>query len=125
MAIDWLEWEAKNTEQHIRHQASDSEQLIGMKRLPVDGFCIDTNTIFEFQVCIWHGHRCWMTKKHYGVHPVNGKSLGDLYQRTQDRIQYIKDQGYNVVEMWECQWLTSIKRRPGIESLYRISKTTM
>jgi G:T-mismatch repair DNA endonuclease (very short patch repair protein) len=112
MAIDWLEWEAKNTGQHIRHQGNDSEKLIGMKRVPVDGFCRDTNTVYEFQGCIWHGHRCWMTKKHNGVNPVNGKSLDDLYQRTQDKIQYIKDQGYNVVEMWECQWLASIKRDP-------------
>jgi hypothetical protein len=45
--------------------------------------------------------------------PSTGKrfmSLDDLYQHTQDKIQYIKDQGYNVVEMWECQWLASIKR---------------
>jgi hypothetical protein len=48
-----------------------------------------------------------MTKKQNGVNPVNGKSLDDLYQHTQDKIQYIKDQGYNVVEMWECQWLAS------------------
>jgi hypothetical protein len=40
---------------------------------------------------------------HNGVNPVNGKSLDDFYQHTQDKIQYIKDQGYNVVEMWECQ----------------------
>jgi Zn ribbon nucleic-acid-binding protein len=33
-------------------------------------------------------------------------------QRTQDKIQYIKEQGYNVVEMWECQWRASIKRDP-------------
>jgi hypothetical protein len=43
-----------------------------------------TNTVYEFQGCIWHGHRCWMTKKHNGVNPVNGKNLDDLYQRTQD-----------------------------------------
>jgi hypothetical protein len=42
-------------------------------------------------------------QKYNGVNPVNGKSLDDLYQRTQDKIQYVKDQGYNVVEMWECQ----------------------
>ena len=112
MAINWLEWEAKNTGQHIRHQGNDSEKLIGMKRLPVDGFCRDTNTVYEFQGCIWHGHRCWMTKKHNGVNPVNGKNLDDLYQHTQDKIQYIKEQGYNVVEMWECQRLASIKRDP-------------
>jgi hypothetical protein len=38
MAINWLEWEAKNTGQHIRHQGNDSEKLIGMKRLSVDDF---------------------------------------------------------------------------------------
>ena len=30
----------------------------------------------------------------------------------QDRIEYIKDQGYDVVEMWECQWRASIKKDP-------------
>ena len=30
---------AKNTGQHIRHHSNDSEKLIGMKRLPVDGSC--------------------------------------------------------------------------------------
>jgi hypothetical protein len=47
-----------------------------------------------------------------GHNPVNGKNLDDLYHHTQDKIQYIKEQGYNVVEMWECQWLASIKRDP-------------
>ena len=83
-----------------------------MKRLPVDGFCRNTNTVYEFQGCLWHGHRCWMTKKYNGVNPVNGKSLDELYQRTQDNIEYIKDPGYDVVEMWECQWRASIKRDP-------------
>ena len=53
-----------------------------------------------------------MTKKYNGVNPVNGKNLDDLYQRTRDKIDYIKDQGYDVVEMWECQWRASIKRDP-------------
>jgi hypothetical protein len=39
MAIDWLEWEAKNTGQLIRHQGNDKEKVIGRHRLPVDGFC--------------------------------------------------------------------------------------
>jgi hypothetical protein len=50
-----------------------------------------------------------MTKKYNGVNPVKGKSLDELYQRTQDNIEYIKDQGYDVVEMWE--WGHLGKRR--------------
>ena len=38
MAINWLEWEALQSRQPIRHQGNDSEKLIGMKRLPVDDF---------------------------------------------------------------------------------------
>jgi hypothetical protein len=34
-----------------------------------------------------------------GVNPVNEKSLYGLYQRAQDKIEYIKDQVYDVVEM--------------------------
>jgi hypothetical protein len=100
----------------------DSEKLFGMKRLPVDGFCKDTITVYEFQGCIWHGHRCWMIKKYNGINPVNGKILFDLYQCTWDKIQYIKDQGYNVVEMWECQWLASIKRDPELSRFIKSRK---
>ena len=113
MAINWLEWEALQSRQSTRHQDKDSEKLIGMKRLPVDGFCRNTNTVYELQGCLWHGHRCWMTKKYNGVNPVNGKSLDDLNQRTQDTIEYIKDQGYDVVEMWECQRRAEYQKRPG------------
>jgi hypothetical protein len=34
-----------------------------------------------------------MTKKYNGVNPVNEKSLYDLYQRAQDKIEYIKTDG--------------------------------
>jgi hypothetical protein len=61
-------------------------------------------------------------QKYNGVNPVNGKSLFDLYQRTWDKIQYIKDQGYNVVEMWECQWLASIKRDPELSRFIKSRK---
>jgi hypothetical protein len=30
MVIDWLEWEAKNTGQHIPHQSNDKEKVIGL-----------------------------------------------------------------------------------------------
>jgi hypothetical protein len=38
MIINWLEWEALQSGQYIRHHANDSEKLMGMKHLPVDDF---------------------------------------------------------------------------------------
>jgi hypothetical protein len=36
------------------------------------------------------------------VNPVKGKTMHDLHQTTVEKIQYLKNQGYNVVEIWEC-----------------------
>ena len=116
MAIDWLEWEAKNTGQLIRHQGNDKEKVIGRRRLPVDGFCKDTNTVYEFQGCLWHGHRCWITKDK-SVNPINGKSLDDLFKTTQEKIDEIKDQGYDVKQMWKCEWERLKKQDPELNAL--------
>ena len=35
--------------------------------------------------------------------------MGDLYQRTLDRSNLLKSNGFNVVGQWECQWLKSIQ----------------
>ena len=65
----------KNTGQHIRHQGNDNEKVIVRRRLPVEGFCKETNTVY--QGCLWHGHRCCITKDK-SVNPINGKSLDDM-----------------------------------------------
>jgi uncharacterized protein (UPF0335 family) len=39
--------------------------------------------------------------------PINGKSLDDLFKTTQEKIDEIKDQGYDVKQMWESK---SIKK---------------
>ena len=36
------------------------------------------------------------------VNPVNGKTMQDLYEGTIKKICYLKEQGFNIVEMWEC-----------------------
>lgn len=38
---------------------------------------------------------------------INGKRkrpLSELLEETKKNSKYIRDQGYNLVEMWECQW---------------------
>ena len=118
MAIEWLEWEAQKTGHHIRHQGNDKEKVIGQRRLPVDGYCKDTNTVYEFQGCLWHGHRCWMTKDKT-VNPINGKNLDELYKTTGEKIAYIKEEGYEVKQMWECEWERLKLRDPQLNVFVR------
>ena len=38
------------------------------------------------------------------VNPMNGKTLEELFKSTQGKIEYLKDRGYDVKQMWECEW---------------------
>ena len=38
------------------------------------------------------------------IDPNNGQTMEQRYQRTQEKIQYIQDNGYLVKQMWECDW---------------------
>ena len=47
MAIEWLEWEARQRDIQIRHEYN-TEKRIGSRRLPVDGFHAESQTVFQF-----------------------------------------------------------------------------
>ncbi|CAB4022668.1 DNA polymerase, partial [Paramuricea clavata] len=64
----------------------------------VDGFNVETNTVWEVQGCLWHGcERCYARDT---VNPINLMTMQDLKQRTLAKIQFLKDNRYNVVEIW-------------------------
>ena len=102
MATEWLEWEAKENNIHIVHQFNSTEKRIGPRKLPVDGFCQETNTVFQFQGCYYHGHNCHLNKTDYNQ--VRKAGFETLRQETERNSAYIRNQGYNLVEMRECQW---------------------
>ena len=37
------------------------------------------------------------------VNPVKGKTMHDLHQDTAREATYLRDHGFNIVEVWECQ----------------------
>ena len=43
------------------------------------------------------------------VNPVNGKTMWELYEDTMEKVRYLKDQGLQVVEMWECKLLKEME----------------
>ena len=118
MAIDWLEWEAQQSGYHIRHQGNDKEKMIGMKRLPVDGYVKETHMVYEFQGCYWHGHDCHLNQGKAAT-DEQGQTMEQRYQRTQEKIQYIQDNGYGVKQMWECDWDRLKKEDPAVKAFVK------
>ena len=59
----------------------------------VDGYDSKTKTIYEFNGCNWHGHDC--TDKNYNLLKLN---------ETLTRKKFLEKKGYQVVEIWSCQY---------------------
>ena len=103
MAIEWLEWVAYNERIHIRHQLNNTEKRIGDRKLPVDGFNVETQTVYQFHGCYWHGHDCALNRgKDYNE--KHKKPMAKLLEETRANTEYIRNKGYNVVERWEREW---------------------
>ena len=116
VAIKWLEWEAKKRGIHIHHARcghGGERQILGAR---VDGYHPESKTVFQFHGCLWHGcEKCYpedrqglvLQKTRQGkVIPRLGiekkpMSRKTAYELTLMRTQFLRKEGYRVVEKWE------------------------
>ena len=104
VALEWLTWCQKQQAHHIEHAGNAGEYRIPGTHFHVDGFDGTTNTVYEFHGCFWHGcPRCYPNRHETHLRHYD-RTMQDVYETTQQRIQQLREQGYNVVEMWECDW---------------------
>ena len=108
VALEWLNWSAQQPSQNIQHAGNAGEYRIPGTNFHVDGFDVTTNTVYEFHGCFWHGClRCNPNRHEKHLHHYD-RTMQDVYETTQQKIQQLREQGYTVVEMWECE-LTRLK----------------
>ncbi len=74
------------------------------ERYFVDGYSeIDGKaTIWSFAGCFFHGHIEHIEPDIY--HPYFNCTINHLYNRTLERIELFRKNGYEVILVWECQW---------------------
>ena len=100
MAIQWLTRESDRAGCTIRHQGNGREKRIG--KLPVDGWCAETRTAYQFHGCFWHGcPKCHTDPEE--TNPKNNKTMATLLADTKKHTTYLR-RHVKVVEMWECDW---------------------
>ena len=111
MAVQWLTWEAAKNGCTIRHQVNGREKRIG--KLPVDGWCAETRTAYQFHGCFWHGcPKCHTDPEE--TNPKNNKTMAELLANTKAHTAYLR-RHVKVVEMWECEW-KEIRKEPDVKS---------
>ena len=53
VAVTWLSYISEKEDLYIQHVRNHGEKRVGHYSL--DGYCEETNTVYEFQGCFWHG----------------------------------------------------------------------
>lgn len=100
--IQWLEFLEKYYNINIQHAMNKGEFKIPSTRYLADGYCKETNTIFEYNGDYFHGNPKLFKSKE--INKLCKITHGELYERTINRENKIKELGYNLVVMWESDW---------------------
>ena len=116
VAMEYLIWQESQISGRIQHVGNEGESRIPNSRFTVDGYDVATNTIYEFQGCFWHGCRkCYPNRSE--LHPrIELRSTVDVYLCTQEKLQFLRDRRYHVIEMWECDWQKMKEEREDIRN---------
>ena len=91
MASQWIEYEAQKQGIHIHYDGCGHGGERYINNIPVDGYNHETKTVFQFHGCIWHG--C-------SKHSIQPNAI-EVYNKTLEVEQKIRDAGYNLVVMWQ------------------------
>jgi len=88
------------TRNKVIHAGNGREvRLAGVPNVKVDGDCEETNEVFEYPGCFWHG--CICIPKPIGK---TEEILENTYEETKARFQKIENAGYKVVSIWGCEF---------------------
>jgi hypothetical protein len=103
VSIEWLNHCAKIYNIYILHGLNEGEFKIPKSNYKADGYCKETNTIYEFNGCYFHGcPHCFPERDE--ENRLVKKTYDELYESTLKKKKWCEDNGYNFVEIWECEW---------------------
>jgi G:T-mismatch repair DNA endonuclease (very short patch repair protein) len=107
-SIQWLEWIMEANRQGgepitIQHALNKGEFHIPGTNYRADGYCEATNTIYEFEGCLWHGCPTCFSDRDV-KHPRTREPSEVLYVKTMKRRAELEALGYKVVSLWEHEF---------------------
>ena len=106
--------EAKERGIEIKHALNGGEQRISGHY--VDGYHEESRTVFEFHGCYWHGCPTHFPDRNRVQHH-QCLTMHQLYILTIGKKEELQKAGYQVVELWECDYDKRCKEDPDFRSL--------
>ena len=101
---------------HLQHVGNAGEYHVPGTSFTVEGFHYETNTIYEFHGCFWHGcPKCYPVRDEKHLRLCD-RTMRDVYEKTQAKIATLLGKGYSVLEVWECQWSQLKQTHPDVQT---------
>ena len=118
-ALEWLEYRGEQLGRPLQHVGNVGEHAIrdGNRTFHADGYDPDTNTLYEFYGCFWHGCRTCYPQARNEVHQqLQGRTLEDVYRAILHRQNRLQSLGYRLEKMWEHTWTRLKSSIPTLQS---------
>ena len=118
-ACQWIEKQSELIGRHIHHALcghggeyyvylyAGKEKDSRAREIPVDGYEPESNTIFQYHGCKWHGCPCRKERNS----PEEALIAEQRYAKTIELEKKIKEQGFKIVSVWECEKPEMKKKR--------------
>ena len=112
-ACQWIEKQSELTGRHIHHALcghggeyyvhlyAGKEKNSHAREIPVDGYEPKSNTIFQYHGCKWHGCPCQKRKERNSLEEE--RSADQRYAKTIELEKKMKEQGFKIISVWECE----------------------
>ena len=113
VALEWLHWEDSKLHR-VQHARNKGEFHIPNTNYTADGYDEVTKTVYEFQGCFWHGCRSCYPNRSETHRRLEDRTMEDVYICTQRKVFDLASRGYNVKQMWECQWAQLKQNDPAV-----------
>ena len=119
VALQWMYLEdLKLGGNRIKHTRNGGEQVLLVKggKVYVDGYDAQTQTVYEFHGCEFHGcPKCKPLKRYEKAFHHPDRTVEAVYQATLKKMDVLRTAGYTVVEQWECEFRRMLKHFPKIQ----------
>lgn len=99
---DWMNWLNHSENKNILHKMNNGREFRVGPYL-VDGYDPDTKTIYEFLGDWHHGNPVLEVREKYKQQQMK------RYNRTMDRLSFLRRQGYSVRYIWENEYRSQLR----------------
>ena len=122
-ALQWLYFrEAQIPKQgacadQIKHVRNGGEQSVRTATTMyfVDGYDPETNTVYEFHGCMYHGCPSCYPLRDVKNYATPDRTVQELFNATEAKRMALLRAGFTVIELWECQWDQQVRTNEAVK----------